>query len=330
MRLILGSLLIVFLLFSCSNDNQENNVVIDDPLEFLNSEISKHPEDYKLYAQRASIYLEQGKLDPALRDLNIAINLKPDDSDLYVILADIYFIMGNKENSISSLEKSISLDSDNELPLVKLSELYLLTGEYQKAQLYADRALLINLNIAEPYYFKAMAMLEMGDTTNSIINLKIASNIDTQNFAANMQLGIIYYTINDSISEVYLKKAIANQPDNSSALYYLGMLYQDNNKFDKALNVYTDLINNTNSKKRAYYNSAYIYLVELNDYERAEEMFLEAIAIDPNFVEAVYNLGRTYEAQSNYNMARQYYEKALIILPNYPLAIQGLNRLDQE
>ena len=329
MRFVLGSLFVVFLLFSCSENNQKEKNDIDDPIEYLTSEISKHPENYKLYAQRASIFLEQGKLDPAFRDLHKALEINPNDSELYVILSEVYFVMGNKENSISSLNKAVSLDPKSEVPLIKLSELYLLTGEYEKTQFFADKALLINMENAEPYYYKGMAFLETGDTANSVVNLKIASNIDTLNFAANMQLGAIYYTENDSLSEYYLKKSIKNQPDNSSALYYLGMLYQDNRKFEKALNVYAKLISKTESKKRAYYNSGYIYLVELQDYDNAEEMFLSAISIDPNFVEAVYNLGRTYEAKGDFEQARTQYQKSLDILPNYPLAVQGLNRLDQ-
>ncbi len=329
MRFILGSLFVVFLFVSCSNNNQEEQKIIDDPIEFLTAEISKQPENYQLYAKRASIYLEKGKLDPAFRDLNKALEINPDDAELYVILSDIYFVMGNKENSISSLKKAISLDSKSEDPLIKLSELYLLTGEYEKAHFFANKALSLNIDKAEPYYYKGMAFFETGDTSNSIINLKIAANIDSLNFAANMQLGAIYYYENDSLSEFYLKKAIRNQPNNSSALYYLGMLYQDNKKFDKALNIYADLINRTESKKRAYYNSGYIYLVELQEYNKAEEMFLAAISIEANFVEAVYNLGRNYEAMGNFEKARIQYQKTLEILPNYPLAVQGLNRLDQ-
>lgn len=328
MKFVFGSLFIAFFFFSCSDNNKVENTAIDDPIDFLTQEIAKDADNYKLYAQRASIYLEQGKLDPAFRDLNKALEINPNDSELYVILSDIYFVMGNKENSVSSLNKAASLDPESEIPLTKLSELYLLTGEYDKVHYFADKAILKNLDKAEPYYYKGMAFLETGDTANSLLNLKIATNRDTLNFAANMQIGAIYYSDNDSLSEVYLKRAIRNQPNNSSALYYLGMLYQDNKEFEKALNTYDKLINNTNSGKRAYYNSGYIYLVELNELDQAEEMFLAAISLDPGFVEAVYNLGRTYEAKSDFVLARQQYRKAIEILPNYPLAVQGLNRLD--
>lgn len=328
MNYIFVVLITTLMLFSCSNEGKNGNSEITDPVEYLTSEIKDHPEDYKLYGQRATVFLEQGKIDPAFRDVNKAIHLKPDDAGLYILLSDIYFVLGNKENSISSLKKANALEPKSELPLIKLAELFLMTRDYDKTQFFADQAIIINLNIAEPYYYKGMAYLETEDTANAIINLKIASNIDTSNFEVNMQLGAIYYDSYDSISEIYLKKALIDQPNSPSALYYLGMLYQDNKEFDRALEVYSQLFNNKKSGKRAFYNSGYIYLVELQEYDKAEEMFKKAIITDATFVEAVYNLGRTYEEKGDFEQAREYYNNAIELLPNYPLAVQGLNRLD--
>ena len=327
LNILFVSLLLVVV--SCqNNETNQSKEKIEDPLEFLSAEIEQQPENYQLYAQRASLFLEQGKLDPAFRDLNRALEINSEDAGLYVILADIYFVMGNKENSISALKKAIKLDPKSEIPLSKLSELYLLTGEYDKSIFFADRSLLIDVNNAEPYYYKGMSLLENYDTANAILNLKIASNLDTSNYSANMQLGSLYYNVNDSLAEFYLKAAIKNQPGDASAHYYLGMLYQENEDFEKALDVYSQLFNNKIGAKRAYYNSGYIYLVEMEQFTQAVEMFSKAVEIDPAFVEAVYNLGRSYEALGDFDSARTQYQEAIKILPNYPLAVQGLNRLD--
>lgn len=328
MKNIFLVLIASLLLFSCSNTEQSSSSESTDPIESLTSEIKKQPDNYELYGQRAVIFLDQGKIDPAFRDVNKAINLNPDDAGLYILLSDIYFVLGNKENSISSLKKANSLEPESEIPLIKLSELFLMVQEYEKAHFFADKAILLNLNIAEPFYYKGLAYLETMDTNNAITNLRIASNLDTSFFAVNMQLGVIYYEANDSISEIYLKRALNSQPENPSALYYLGMLYQNNMEFEKALEVYSQLFNNNKSGKRAYYNSGYIYLVELQEYKNAEEMFKIAIDLDTKYVEAVYNLGRTYEEMGDFEQARNYYNNAIELLPNYPLAVQGLNRLD--
>lgn len=326
-------IIIVFftLLLGVSCNNNSDKVESNNPQDIVNNLSERILEDennYELYAERATVFLDQGKIDPAFRDINKAISLKPKDPNLYVILSDIYFVLGNKENSISSLKKSASLDVKNPIPLIKLSELYLMTKEYDKAHLFADRAISLNINASKPYYYKGIAFLEINDTANAIINLRIASNLDTNSFAPNMQLGALYYENNDSLAELYLKKALKVQPSNASAIYYLGMLYQQKKDFEKALETYSRLFDNEKSAKRAFYNSGYIYLVELHEMSKAEKMFKKAMELDPGFVEAIYNLGRVYEAEGNKKMARNYYDSVLIVLPNYPLAVQGLNRLD--
>jgi tetratricopeptide (TPR) repeat protein len=330
MRYLLVVVFLAFVLFSCKNESHTKNQDAQYALETLNKKIGEQPNDYGLYAQRATIYLNQGKLDPAFRDINKAISLNPEDAALYVVLSDIYFVLGNKDNSISSLKKAASLDIKSPVPLIKLSEIYLMTKEYDRSQLYADRAISLDANNSKPYYYKGIAFLENNDTGKAIINLKIASNMDTANFAANMQLGVLYFDSNDSLSEIYLKKALANDKSNASAIYYLGMLYQQRKDFELALDTYSLLFDNVKSGKRAYYNCGYIYLVELQDLRNAEAMFKEAIKMDAGFVEAIYNLGRVYEAMGNDSIARNYYDSALIVLPNYPLAVQGLNRLDEQ
>ncbi|HDO27438.1 MAG TPA: tetratricopeptide repeat protein, partial [Bacteroidetes bacterium] len=67
---------------------------------------------------------------------------------------------------------------------------------------------------------------------------------------------------------------------------------------------------------------------EKQEFENAIDAFQQAIAIDPSYVEAVYNLGRTYEAMGQYDKAREQYKLALKLKSNYPLAIDGMNRLD--
>ncbi|PLX13882.1 MAG: hypothetical protein C0598_02650 [Marinilabiliales bacterium] len=329
MNKIIIFFLSILLISSCgSNSEKIENQTPQQILGELDKKIQEDENNYELYAERATIFLDQGKLDPAFRDINKAISLKPKDPNLYVILSDIYFVLGNKENSLSSLKKAASLDLKNPVPLIKLSEIYLMTKEYDKAHLYADRAISLNINASKPYYYKGIAFLETFDTSQAILNLKIAANLDTNSFAPNMQLGVLYYENDDSIAELYLKKALNVQPSNASAIYYLAMLYQQNAEFDKALETYSELYDNEKSAKRAYYNSGYIYLVELQDFDKAELMFKTAVKMDPTFVDALYNLGRVYKAMGNESLARSYYDSTLLVLPNYPLAVQGLNRLD--
>lgn len=324
-------LLVVVILFGCNNTTQKKHIPVEgnaDSISVITNLLLEDSLNPHLFAVRSEIYLQKGNIDPALRDLQSALKLTPDDPKLFLLLADIYFVLGQTDNGIASLKKSMRLNPDSETPYLKLSETYLLLDEPVTAIRYADEAININRQNPEAYYVKAMGLMENSDTSAAIINLGISANLDSNNYMANIQLGSIYTAANDTLSRTYFYRALKIKPDDERALYYLGMYYQEHNEFEKAIEKFNRLAGLYPGNHRTYYNMGYIYLVEMENYDTAKIMFQEAISINPRFVEAVYNLGRTMEAMGDYNGAREQYKKSLELLPNYPLAVQGMNRLD--
>ena len=61
----------------------------------------------------------------------------------------------------------------------------------------------------------------------------------------------------------------------------------------------------------------------------AIESFSKCIELKSNYFQAYHNRGFAYEQKKNYVLARQDYQKALQILPNYQLSVDALNRLDK-
>lgn len=332
-KYIIVLLVYTIALFSgCSNVVQKENTSLvseTDSISIITNLLIKDSLNANLYANRAELYLLKGNIDPALRDLQAALELTPDDPYLFILLSDTYFVLGQTDNSIASLKKSIRLKPQSVIPYLKLSEIYLQLEDPRTAIKYADEAINLNRQNAESYYVKAMGLIENKDTSDAIINLKISANLDSINYMANMQLGVIYITAGDTISRTYFENALKARPDDERALYYLGMYYQERKKFEKAIEKFTRITELYSDNKRAYYNLGYIYLVELKEFENAKLMFQQAVSINPRFVEATYNLGRTMEAMGDFNGARENYKKSLELLPNYPLAVQGMNRLDE-
>lgn len=321
----------VTLIFGCNTTNNKKHVSSDtnaDSISIITNLMIDDSLNPQLFADRSRLYLQKGNIDPALRDLQSALKLSPNNPSLYMLLADIYFVLGQTDNSVASLKKSNRLDPDNEAPMLKLSETYLFLNEPATAIRYADEAIRINRQNPESYYVKAMGLLANRDTSAAIINLGISANLDTSNYMAYIQLGSIYTAANDTLSNRYFLKALKVRPDDERALYYLGMYYQERKEFDKAIEKFNRIVELYPGNQRAYYNMGYIYLVEKENFETARIMFQKAVSVNPQFVEAVYNLGRTMEAMGDLNDAREQYKKSLELLPNYPLAVQAMNRLD--
>ena len=312
-----------------SSEKEKEAVFSADSVQLITDLIRNDSANFRLYLTRARLNLKQGRIDPAFRDVNTALDLSPADPEPFMLLSDIYFIMGNLDNAFSALRKAAELDPDNEVPYVKQAEAYLIIQNYSMAQKSVDRALSINVTNARAYFLKGVSFLEQGDTMRAITNLRISANLDTMKYETYMQLASVYQLMDDTVAIDYYNKALRGRPNDERALFRLARFYQDLGHYDKAINYYEKVNQFYPLHKEAYFNKGYIYLVEEKDFDRAAIAFQQATNIDPAYVEAVYNLGRTYEAQGLYDEAAVKYREVLEMHTNYPLAIEGLNRMNK-
>jgi len=330
--LITGVLFSGFLI-SCnhSNKNSSNNVASNttDSIHLLTEEIKSDTNNYHLYLLRAKMYLKKNDIDRCLRDLTHTLDLNNSNPSIYYVLSDAYFVLGKIRESFTALKKAVKLAPDKTEGYLKLARLNLILRQYQPAKKFTQYAMQINPNSSQAFFVLAMINIEQGDTAASEENLRVALDLDSTYFEANMKLGVLLNLQKNTLSITYFKQALKIKPENQSALYSLALAYQNVGKIDSALIIYDSILMHYPSNKQVYFNKGYIYLVEKGDFKHAEQSFRKAISLDNQYVKAVYNLGRTYEAQGSYKKATIFYRKALDIVPNYPLAIDGLNRIEQ-
>jgi tetratricopeptide (TPR) repeat protein len=128
----------------------------------------------------------------------------------------------------------------------------------------------------------------------------------------------------------YLNSAIKIRPNTIQPYYQLALFFQENEQIQKAITTYQAIIGIEPDFVFAYYNLGYINLVYLRDFDKAIEYFTKVVEIDPGYAEAWYNRGWSYELAGNAGLARKDYEKTLEIKTNFQLAVDGLNRLDNQ
>jgi tetratricopeptide (TPR) repeat protein len=332
-KLLIAGALFSGFLFSCNNHAKPNKkkelTGNADSLEILTKKIIADSNNYKLYLKRAQLYLKKNRVDPCLRDLTKTLSFNVKDPEIYYTLSDTYFILGKIQESIDALKKAVDINPQRQESYIKLARLYLILKEYNQATRLSDRAISLNPDNPRPFFIKAMINIEQGDTASSVQNLRLALNLDKKYFEANMQLGTILSMQKDSSSIYYFKNALKQKPGNYAAYYGLAMAFQNSGNSDSALSVYDTILKYFPDNTQALFNKGYIYLVEKGSYKDAENCFKKVIELDSTYVEAVYNLGRTYEAENNIDKAEYFYRKALKLVPNYPLAIRGLSRIDR-
>ena len=118
------------------------------------------------------------------------------------------------------------------------------------------------------------------------------------------------------------KQAIIESPNNTLAIADLGMIYYDNNDYEKAINTFLKAINTSAKKSYLYFYIANCYH-KLGRLKKSIEYYEKTIEYCPNHLEALINyavslidIGNTKEAlrkiRSAYQISRTS-EKVLLV-----------------
>ncbi len=332
---------LLFVLFSChetdkqnTSDKQSQSFGIEEndtlTIEKISKKIRKTPKNDELFYERAKLYFKNRDIDNAINDLKIAMKLNSSKPTYYTQLAEYQLLKGNSEESKQILEKCVKIFPENTDALLKLSNLYFYLKDYKQSFKYLNKVQQIDKHIAQTYFIKSLIYKEVKDTSNAIKNLQIAVDNQPDYYEAYMLLGLLYAEKHDSIAVDYYKNAINIVPKSIEVHYNIAFFYQENNQYKKAIDEYNFILNNIDStQQNVYYNIGYIYLIYLNEYEKAIPYFSKAIKCDSNYYQAYYNKGYCYELLKQYNKAKEQYQISLDIYPNYDMGIKALNRLDE-
>jgi tetratricopeptide (TPR) repeat protein len=298
-------------------------------LAALNQQIEDDGDNAELYNRRAKCYLGDHEFDKALKDVNRAISMDAKKTAFYITLSDVYLLMGQPQNSRDALTKAIEINPQEKEALLKLAKLYLIVKDYKNCYVTVKQLLDIDNGNSGAYFTRAVGLLEQGDTIHAVADLMQAVDKNQEFYDAYVQLGELYSIKKDPMAAQYLQNALNVRPQSKEALYLLGLFYQENGQYDKAISTYQSLAKVDSAFREAPYNIGYINLVYLKDFRQAIAGFTESIRKDPGYFQAYFNRGYAYELSGDYKNAYDDYQKSLKIKVNYDKAIDGLNRLDK-
>ena len=78
------------------------------------------------------------------------------------------------------------------------------------------------------------------------------------------------------------------------------------------------------------FNKGYVNYVYLEDNEAALDYFNQALNVNPKYLDAFYNKGRVLEQMGDYAQAMEIYKEVLKDQPDYKLAIDAINRIQNQ
>lgn len=336
--LFLGLLLA---LFACNNtpkpetDNKPQAPTapksVTEAIQLLTDSIAMDSTDAHLYVNRAKAYFANEQIGQAMVDINKALQLDPNNVETYLLLADVYYTLGDQDNIASTLNRAAEVNSLDARPLVKLAELNLLQQNYNLAFGYVDKALGLSPYNPRAYFVKGMCfMAAQQDTANALKNFQLASEQDANFYDPVEQISRIYAVQQPPYALDYLRKAQHQFPDITTTRYELALYLQSHGEPEEALQHYDTLLMQNPENYIVLFNKGYVNYVYLEDNQTALEYFNQALAVNPDYLDALYNKGRVLEQMGDYSQAMSIYKEVLKTRPDYQLAIDAINRVQNQ
>lgn len=336
MRVLVSALLAGFaLLFACNNNSDkpqnkpgENQ---DPELAALDALLAKDPKNDSLLYLRAGVYYKLEGYDEALSDLEKALAIDSNHVAYYHLMADVmldYARPNDSKRAIEVLEAASAKFPTSIHTLLKLSEFNLIVRRHNQALAAVDKVFRQNPQHPEGYFMTGRIALDMGDTTRAIKSLQRAVQLDATNIDAWMFLGKIMTNRNDPVAIQYFDNVLRLDSTDLEAREYKGILYKRRGEFEKAFQVYRDIIVRNPDYANAYFDMGLIYL-EQDSLQKAFDNFNIAVQVDQLFVKAYFYRGLSAELQGNLDAAKLDYEQANKMSPAWNEPKEALERLNK-
>lgn len=318
------------LLLSCSGDDQAVDTTPRKPsgsLAEVEQRILADPTNPALFAERAMFHERADSLRLAENDWKRAIALDSTNATWRIALGDLYFRKIKLLDAEQRFQEAIALEPDSTEGRSKLSEVYLMQLRFKEAMTVANDALRLDPLDAKLYNLKGWIHRTAGDTALAISSYQTAIERDPAYYDAYISLGMLHAAKNDPLAVQYYNSALEVRPTSVEALYNKAMFAQEHDGDSTALACYAAIKSIEPNYPLAYYNTGYILLEHKREIPQARAEFNKAIELLPDYAQALYSRGLTFELQNMLDSAMNDYGLVLRLDPGNTEAAQGLSRL---
>lgn len=335
----------VFALIACNNSgksggdnvsgvevNPSNNQSQDSILASLNAMIAADPKNYMNYLNRAKYFGELNNFVAAMDDINRALAIDSAQSDIYLFKGQLLFKRESVAEAYEEYRNCLRYNPLNEQCLLNKAGIDIVLGNYSLAREEINDALKVNEFNPYAYYLRGRMYKAMGDTTLAASSYKTAIEVDPNYYDAYVEVGLLYAAQKNELAKEYYSSAIQVKPRSIEAWYNKAMFlqetgYKKKERYLEAMTCYDSILKIDSRFAAAEFNKGFIWLEFLANYDSSAFYFTQAISKLPQYHQAYYNRGLSYESLGKKSQAEQDYRAALAIKPDYTEAALALNRL---
>ena len=290
---------------------------------------AKSPDFAQSYCGVAEAYLLMERDDLARKYLNLAIQTNPMWAEAYEQLGVLDMKEGDNAAAASLFLKATAIQPDYAAPYRELAMIYLAAGNLADAKHAAETALRISPSIEGAYNILGSIERQQGEPLGAIAFFRKEIETDPANWRAYANLGGAYAEL-DSLDEAAAayEKSLEINPDNPEAIVSLAALETQRGRSDVARSILERLKPGQAADLNLKYNRAVI-LQTSGDYEQADSLYEEVLALDPRYEGALVNLGVIRAKEGRSNEAVDLWKRALAVNPANQTAKRNIELLKE-
>ncbi len=228
-----------------------------------------------------------------------------------------------QEDTLAMLNKKImATPGDKQLYLQKAD--YLLHhGELDKAMSEVDRAIVLDSNNANLYYKKAKAYYDFKKVIDARTWAEKALDKNPDHVEANTLMAWIFLiATNYDECFKFANKALKADPYHAEAYFIKGMAYKETGEYKLAVSNFRTATEQDNNHYNAWLQLGILY--DLAEDSLAAAFYENALRIDSNSIEALYDYGLHLQKMGKFDQAKKQYEHILRINPGYQNAFYNM------
>ena len=303
---------------------------------------------------RAAMRLNQGNIDGAVADLRIVLSNRPDSEQALTLQAKANDLKGEQEVAESQWRKILQIYPNNRLALKQVINSLQKRGDYEQAEKVLFKAvqlhpkaidlieLQIKLNLAKKdpesalevvskleaiqntelvtVYWQGVIAALQGKNIEAIKKYKSVLKAQPENSQVLNSLAQVYEKIghrNDFVT--YLSNLASNNPETNSALKMLGLIYQQDKKWQQAESVIHEALQNNPDEIEL--KLELLNIVEQQNTLRAEIILKEWLQAYPNELRLKLALADLYTKQKRYTESDILFKEIVNVAPQ---SVEGL------
>ena len=256
--------------------------------------IEAHPAEAGPYSRRATLMMALGRQEEAHRDAARAISLDPRSADAHYVLGRIHEQDLELPNALEAYSRVVEIDPEHVQTRYRLSLVHRRLGDAEEAKTHSG------------IYKSLKARNDAIDTVARATN-----SLETGNY---------------SFAETQLTEAVRIDPQNTEALYYLGMVQQEQHKLADAVKTLQTVLS-LDPKLAMAQASLGLALAELGRPDEARHQLGKSLELGDDSYEVAFFAGRGFLRLEDFARAERALSRALDLWPSHPRALASVFEL---